>query len=205
MKAYPNNPEEEVSQFNELDLSGTYSYAHYLKWAFDERLELIKGKIFKMSPAPARIHQEISIRMSTRMFNFLNDKDCKIYTAPFDVRLPRKSKADKDISTVVQPDICVVCDPSKLDYRGCIGAPDIVVEILSPGNNKKELRNKYEIYEESGVKEYWIVWPEHKTFLKYTLDDQGKYQPSRVMIAGDEVVTPILPGFVLKLDEVFRD
>jgi Uma2 family endonuclease len=205
MKAYPDNPEEEVSQFNELDLSGTYSYAHYLKWAFDERLELIKGKIFKMSPAPARVHQEISIRMSTRMFNFLNDKDCKIYTAPFDVRLPRKSKADKDITTVVQPDICVVCDPSKLDYRGCIGAPDIVVEILSPGNNKKELRNKYEIYEESGVKEYWIVWPEHKTFLKYTLDDQGKYQPSRVMIAGDEVVTPILPGFVLKLDEVFRD
>jgi Uma2 family endonuclease len=119
--------------------------------------------------------------------------------------LPRKSKADKDITTVVQPDICVICDLSKLDDKGCIGAPDIVVEILSPGNNKKELRNKYEVYEESGVKEYWIVWPEHKNFLKYTLDDQGKYQPSRVMIAGDEVVTPILPGFVLKLDEVFRD
>jgi Uma2 family endonuclease len=205
MKAYPDNPEEEVSQFNELDLSGTYSYAHYLKWAFDERLELIKGKIFKMSPAPARIHQEVSREISKRLFNHLDGMKCKAYSAPFDVRLPRKSKADKDIATVVQPDICVICDLSKLDDKGCIGAPDIVVEILSPGNNKKELRNKYEVYEESGVKEYWIVWPEHKNFLTYTLDDQGKYQPSRVMTLGDEVTTPILPGFVLKLDEVFRD
>src|SRR5690606_39235284 len=108
------------------------------------------------------------------------------YTAPFDVRLPKKSRADKEIFTVVQPDICVICDPEKLDDRGCIGAPDIVVEILSPGNNRKELRNKHEIYEESGVKEYWIVWPIEKTFMKYVLDEQGKYQPSRIMTLGDE-------------------
>jgi Uma2 family endonuclease len=226
MKTYQIPPEEEVSQFNDLDLSATYSYANYLKWTFNERLELIKGKIFKMSPAPARIHQKVSWEMSKELSKYLEGKNCEAYAAPFDVRLPRKSKAsssvtvtplklresevlgsmkDKDIITVVQPDICVICDPSKLDDRGCIGAPDIVVEILSPGNSKKELRNKYEVYEESGVKEYWIVWPEHKTFMKYALDDKGKYQPSRVMTLGDEVTTPVLPGFVLRLDDVFKD
>jgi Uma2 family endonuclease len=176
-----------------------------MKWTFDERLELIKGKIFKMSPAPTRNHQKVSQEIFVKLFNFLKPNPCEVYIAPFDVRLPRKSKADKDITTVVQPDICVICDPSKLDDRGCIGPPDIVVETLSPGNTSKELRNKYEAYEESGVKEYWIVWPEHKTFVRYTLDEKGKYQPSRVMTLGDEVITPILPGFVLRLDEVFRD
>lgn len=136
------------------------------------------------------------------MFNFLKGQPSRVYSAPFDVRLPRKSKKDKDILTVVQPDVCVICDPSKLDDKGCIGAPDIVVEILSPGNNRKELKNKYEVYEESGVLEYWIVSPQDKTFLKYTLHN-GSYQPSRLMTSGDVVTTPVLPGFVLDLEEVF--
>jgi Uma2 family endonuclease len=220
MKPYTDNPEKTISQFNEIDLSGTYSYAHYLRWAFDERLELIKGKIFRMSPAPARRHQEISQEINRHFLIHLKGKPCKVYAAPFDVRLPiRKKKStppkdqklkseknkvdDKEITTVVQPDLCVVCDPEKLDDRGCIGAPDIVVEILSPGNNSKEIQNKYEVYEETGVKEYWIVWPEEKTFMKYVLDDQGKFQPSRVMTIGETVTTPILPGFELELDEVF--
>jgi Uma2 family endonuclease len=211
MKEYKSNTEEEVSQFSELDLSKTYNYAQYLKWAFDERLELIKGRIFQMSPAPARIHQKISQSINKSFLNHLENKSCEVYTAPFDVRLPRIGKgpgsasSDKDITTVVQPDICVVCDPAKLDDRGCIGAPDIVVEILSPGNNRKEMQNKYEVYEEAGVKEYWIVWPEHNTFMRYVLDEKGKYQPSRIMTVGEEITTPILPGFVLKLDDVFRD
>lgn len=106
---------------------------------------------------------------------------------------------------MVQPDICVICDLKKLDDRGCLGAPDIVVEILSPGNNQKELRNKYEVYEESGVKEYWIIHPDEKTFLKYTLDAEGKYQPSHLLTIGDEVTTPVLPGFAMPLEEVFAD
>jgi Uma2 family endonuclease len=216
MKTYQIPPEEQVSQFNDLDLSATYSYANYLRWTFDERLELIKGKIFKMSPAPTRTHQKVSMEISRNLANHLKGQNCEVYTAPFDVRLPRKNKLspsaspsrpmnDKDIITVVQPDICVICDPSKLDDRGCVGAPDIVVEILSRGNSRKELHHKYEVYEESGVKEYWIVWPEHKTFMKYALDNKGKYQPSRVMTLGDEVTTPVLPGFILRLDEVFKD
>jgi len=125
-----------------------------------------------------------------------------VYIAPFDVRLPRKSKNDKDITTVLQPDLCVICDPSKLDVRGCIGAPDIVVEVLSPSNNKKELKNKYEVYEEAGVKEYWVVFPIERTMFIYTLVD-GKFSPSKLMVGGDVVTSAILPGFSLDLTELF--
>jgi Uma2 family endonuclease len=104
--------------------------------------------------------------------------------------------------TVVQPDICVICDPSKLDDKGCIGAPDIVVEILSPGNNSKELRNKYEVYEEAGVKEYWIVSPQDQTFLVYTLIN-GSFKPSKLMASGETVVSSVLPGFQLQLSAIF--
>ena len=191
-------------QLAELDFSKDYTYADYLKWTFEERLELIKGKLFKMSPSPNRVHQKLSLEIARELSNYLRGNSCEVYTAPFDVRLPRKSTNDKDIITVVQPDVCVICDPSKLDDRGCIGAPDIVVEILSPGNNKKELQNKYEIYEESGVKEYWIISPQNETFLKYTLAEDGKFQTSHLMTIGDKVTTPILPGFVLDLTELFE-
>jgi len=191
-------------QFSDLDLSKTYSYADYLQWTFEERLELIKGKIFKMTPAPNLYHQDISGVVFNEIYTYLKGKPCRTYSAPFDVRLPRKSadETNEKIYTVVQPDICVICDLSKLDKRGCKGAPDIVVEILSPGNNEKELRNKYEVYEESGVTEYWIISPQDKTFLKYTLA-QGSYQPSRLMTIGDIITTAILPGFELNLETVF--
>jgi Uma2 family endonuclease len=198
------NYKEEITEVNEPDFSysGEYTYADYLKWTIEERVELIKGKIFRMSPAPNPVHQQLSMELSGRLWRFLDGEKCKVYTAPFDVRLPIKSKKDKDIITVVQPDICVLCDREKIDGRGCIGAPDIVVEILSPSNNKKELRNKYEVYEESGVKEYWIVSPQDYTFLVYTLKD-GKFVPSRLMGEGDVVHSSVLPGFSLDLSEVF--
>ena len=197
--------ETEVLSFEDIDASLTYSYAHYLNWLFDERVELIKGHVFKMSPAPSRFHQKISAKLLYSLFGFLNNQPCEVYAAPFDVRFPKESLADKDIYTVVQPDICVICDPSKLDEKGCIGAPDIVVEILSPGNNKKELLNKYGVYEEFGVREYWIISPTEKTFLKYTLDYEGKYQPSKLFTLSEKVTSSILPGFELDLDEVFED
>jgi Uma2 family endonuclease len=183
---------------------GKYTYADYLKWRLDEQVELIKGKIFRMSPAPKRIHQKVSIDIASKFYNFLKGKPCQVYDAPFDVRLPVKSKKNEDIITVVQPDICVICDPTKLDDAGCIGAPDIVIEILSKGNNKKELQNKYEVYEESGVKEYWVIHPEEQTVLIYTLVN-NQYQPSRLFTGGDEIKTPILPGFILILDDVFEE
>ncbi len=189
--------------FAELDLNGTYTYADYFKWKFEERVELIKGKLFNMSPVPNNLHQKLSGDIYGYLWSFLRGNKCRVYSAPFDVRLPRKSEEDKDILTVLQPDICVVCDPSKLDERGCIGAPDIVVEILSPGNNTKELKNKYEVYEESGVKEYWVVSPQDNTFIIYTLID-GKYDASRLMVAGDIVTSSVLEGFSIALDELFE-
>jgi len=202
---YPELHDEPVRQFNDIDASLTYSYANYLNWLFEERVELIKGKIFKMSPAASRVHQEISRNIFIKIGNFLKGRHCKVYSAPFDVRFPKESKADKDVFTVLQPDICVICDKSKLDYRGCIGAPDIVIEILSPGNNKKELLYKYQVYEEFGVKEYWVVSQSDQNILIYTLNDSGKFQPSKIFTLSEKISSSVLPGFELLLDEVFYD
>ena len=196
--------EKKVLSLEDIDASLTYSYAHYLTWLFDDRVELIKGKVFPMS-GPARMHQRVSVHISYFLYQFLIGMPCEVYTAPFDVRFYRESKADKDIYTVLQPDLCVICDSQKLDERGCIGAPDLVIEILSPGNNKKELLNKCTIYEEFGVKEYWIVGPEEKTLLKCTLNQQGKYQPSKLFTLNHKVCSEVLPGFELDLDRIFED
>ena len=196
---------EKISKFEDLDLSGTYTYADYLKWEFDERLELIRGKIFRMSPGPNTFHQQVVGVVYYNIYAYLKNKPCRVFVAPFDIRFPRRSKDDREIETVLQPDICVICDPAKIDERGGIGAPDIVVEILSPGNNKKELKNKYGIYEEAGVLEYWILHPVEKTFLRYTLDENRKFQLADFLTLGDMLTTSILPGFSLSLDEVFED
>ncbi len=181
---------------------GVYTYADYIKWTIEERIELIKGKIFRMSPAPTSIHQKISQIINKQLLQFLSDKKCEVFTAPFDVRLPRWSNDNEAITTVVQPDLCVICDHKKIDKRGCLGAPDIVVEILSPSNNSKELKNKYEVYEEAGVKEYWIVSPQDHSFLVYTLTN-NKYVPSRLMAEGDIVTSTVLEGFSLDLQSLF--
>ena len=192
-----------MNNFADLDPTKSYSYADYLTWKFQERIELIKGRIFKMSPAPRVNHQRLSGNVYTALHVFLSGNKCEVFSAPFDVRLTRRTARNEQIKTVVQPDISVICDPSKLDEYGCVGAPDIVVEILSPGNNSKELKNKYEVYEENGVREYWIIHPEEKTFLAYTLDENGKYQPSALKTMGDIITTPILPGFELDLERMF--
>ena len=129
----------EITSLNQLDLvNGIYSYADYLVWKIKERVELLKGKILEMS-APSPIHQEISGNLQGALFVFLKNSKCKLYTAPFDVRFPQKGESQ--VYTVVQPDLCVVCDFEKIDSKGCVGAPDLVVEILSPGNSKKEMKS----------------------------------------------------------------
>ena len=150
---------EEYMKVEEPDPSISYTYADYLQWQFEERLELFRGRIFKLS-APNTKHQQISRNLFVPIVNFLANKKCQAFSAPFDVRLPVKNrKKDNEVTTVVQPDICVVCDETKIDTRGCCGAPDLAVEILSPGNSHKEVKLKFELYEEAGVKEYWIVYP----------------------------------------------
>lgn len=183
---------------------GKYSYADYLRWDMHEMVEIIKGKVFKWTAAPSRIHQDVARELTTTINLFLKGKPCIVYAAPFDVRLPSKSIKDEDIFTVVQPDISVICDKSKLDDAGCIGAPDLIVEILSPSNNKKELQNKYEVYLESGVKEYWILQPIGQTLLIYTLSNSD-YIPSKLYCSGDIVRSSVIKGFELDLEEFFKD
>ncbi|NHE58070.1 Uma2 family endonuclease [Cyclobacterium plantarum] len=190
----------------EPDLEYTnHSYADYLTWQMEEVVELIKGKIFKKAAAaPKRIHQKVSGELFLRLGNFLRGKKCQVYSAPFDVRFPTSSKEDKKIHDVVQPDICVICNPEKLDERGCIGAPDLIVEILSPGNSKVELKYKFNLYESNGVREYWIIHSETQDLLIYSLID-GKYLPSILFTSGHLVESKVIKGFELDLEEFFGD
>jgi Uma2 family endonuclease len=195
-----------ITNINQLDFTKQYSYAEYLKWEFKERIELIKGYLFKMSPAPARRHQELAWNFSMQIDKYLRNKPCKAYFAPFDVRLP-SSKDDNESPkiTVLQPDICIVCDLSKLDEKGCDGAPDLVIEILSPGNSDKEMKLKYDVYEESGVREYWIVQPEYQNVLIYVLDDSGKFIGKHPLTASDFLTSTIFPDFTIDLSEAFAE
>ena len=191
----------EITNINQLDpLYGVYSYADYLLWKFKERVELFKGKLFKMS-APSAIHQEISMRLAGELYQFFKGKDCKVFHAPFDVRLLKEAQEDKNIYTVVQPDICVVCDPEKIDKRGCEGAPDLVIEILSPGNSKKEMKYKYALYEEAKVPEYWIIDPDHQNVLVYVLED-GKYLNPMNIVEGN-ITSQKFPTLKIHTDDIF--
>jgi len=195
-----------INDINTLDLTKSYTYADYLTWDFQERLEILKGKIFKMSPAPSRIHQEVSLQLSLVFGNFFKKTPCNVYVAPFDVRLInyKKSTSDKEISTVFQPDICVICDKDKLDERGCLGAPDLIIEILSPGNSKKEMDIKFDLYEENSVKEYWIVEPFQKSILIYTMQND-KYIGLKPIAEEGLVISPLFPELSFNVAEVFID
>ncbi len=188
----------------DFEYPGMYSYADYLKWTFEERVEIIKGKVFKMFAAPYSTHQYLTVNLIRVISNFLLAKKCKVFPAPFDVLFPKQSLEDENIFTVVQPDVCVICDLKKITKRGCLGAPDIIIEILSPTNNKKELRNKYDLYEENGVKEYWMISPQDKTFLSNVLDNSGRYKTLRMLTTGDFYETKVLPGFILSIEEIFE-
>ncbi len=191
-----------VTQFSDLDPEGYYTYADYMLWQFQERVELIKGKIFKMSPAPNTLHQKISISLASIIFVHFKPHHCQAFAAPFDVRLPVKDKKGRQ-STVVQPDLCVICDESKLDEQGCNGAPDWVIEILSPGNSKFEMLEKFRIYEEAGVREYWMVHPVEKYLLPYILNEAGQYSGLAPAGEEDQLIPHIFPDLVIDLKEVF--
>ena len=192
-----------ITSLDQLDLNATYTYADYLQWQLKERLELLRGKIALMSPAPSRKHQQILVNLLLQIGNYLDGKSCFVYCAPFDVRLPI-NRGDSTEYSVVQPDLCVVCDEDKLDGKGCTGAPDLVVEILSPGNTKKEMKDKFNLYEEAGVQEYWIVDPERLHMLIFELNDQGKYIGKPPITKGDQLETPILPNLVIEADKIFE-
>jgi Uma2 family endonuclease len=193
-----------ITDINQLDFSRQYSYADYLTWQFKDRVELIKGWIHKMSPAPLSAHQRIAADLFSEIGPFFKKAVCKAIFSPFDVRLldKKKSTADKDIYTVVQPDICVICDPAKIDRRGCIGAPDWVIEILSPGNSKTEMSDKFNLYQENGVREYWIVQPEHESILVFALEDET-FRLVKMYAGDDKVPSVVFPELVIDLADIF--
>ena len=196
-----------ITQLSQLDLNQSYSYADYLTWQFNETVELIKGKIMLMSPAPNVTHQRVSMNFSGSLFNFFKRKKCQVFAAPFDVRLYDRKKSilsNEDIHTVVQPDLCVICNPDILDMQGCNGAPDWIIEILSKGNSKREMQIKYELYQESGVQEYWIVYPNDQAINQFVLDESGRYQLKQ-MYTDDDMATPhLFPELAIDLTEVFE-
>ncbi len=195
-----------LTDISELDLNGTYSYADYLLWRFEQSVELIKGKVFQMSPAPSVRHQRIASRLHTWIGRYLFNQPCELFSAPFDVRLldkKKSKKANKDIYTVVQPDLCVICDKEKLDERGCVGSPDLIVEILSPGNSKKEMKIKYALYEEAGVREYWVVFPVEYVLQQFILNDAGKYELKNSFTEDEVFTAHIFPDMEVDLGQIF--
>ena len=192
-----------------LDLNRQYTYADYLTWVDNKMRELLNGFVRLMSPAPTLKHAIVSSRLGNFLFNFIdrNNGNYLVFYAPFDVRFPKNpdQTADDQIYTVVQPDICVVCDPSKLEERGCLGAPDMVVEILSLSSQRYDLNEKFNIYEAGGVKEYWVVSPKEKGINVFILQDDGKYDAGTVYEGNTQVPVQTLKGLIISTEALFRD
>ncbi len=198
-----------ITDISQLDLNKQYTYADYLTWRFAGRVELIKGWIHKLAPAPRSKHQRISAEMGFLFMSYLKSegKGCQIFDAPFDVRLIKNKGKNDEINTVVQPDICIICDKGKLDEKGCVGAPDLIVEILSPGTAKKDYNEKFFLYEENGVKEYWIVNPDAKSIEVFILEKNNYYSKGvyNELDGFEEVPVAIFPKLKLKLNEIFEE
>ncbi|TVR68069.1 MAG: Uma2 family endonuclease [Spirochaetaceae bacterium] len=209
------------------DKDGLFTYKDYLSWPEDERWELINGVAYNMSPAPVRRHQGILSELSVEFGIHFRDRSCNVYIAPFDVLLPDRihSASDEESDTVVQPDLVVVCDSAKLTRQGCTGAPDFVLEILSPATAFKDMEDKLRLYERHGVREYWIINPGNDTLLVYSVlpadtrdsatvavgatagvsaPEQGNtYQKPVLYTEGDTVSPRIFPDLSIDLSRVF--
>ena len=196
-----------VTSLADLDLNGTYSYADYLSWKFEELVELWRGKIMRRMSAPTDLHQTVAGNIFAAIHTYLRRQPCQVRIAPYDVRLPQPGRTtDETVYTVVQPDICVICDLSKIEPRGCLGAPDLIIEVLSPGTAARDWKDKFDLYEEAGVGEYWIVAPLEQD-ISIFVRDAGT---SRYRLAGEyggpgPVPSPTLPGLGLAWSDIFPE
>lgn len=180
-----------------------YSFADLLDWEGDTRYELYDGQPVALA-SPSNVHQLISGELFRQLANYLLDKSCKVYSAPFDVRLfEEKGDSPEDVDTVVQPDLMVVCDKSKVDRRGVHGAPDLVVEILSDSTRRIDRLTKFSLYRRAGVREYWIVDPEAQTVAVHLLEE-GQYGSPDFYTANAVVPVSILEDCKVELSRVFQ-
>lgn len=190
----------------QLKYEDHFSYADYMSWPADERWELIDGIPYAMSPAPNVRHQTLSLRLERQIDAYLSDKPCMLFHAPFDVRLTAsKDAGDDEVDTVVQPDILVVCDKSKLDARGLNGVPDLVIEIISPSTASHDINTKFMLYQRHGVKEYWIVHPNDQTVMVFKLGEDGQYGRADMYAAEHVVAVPLLGELEIDLKAVFAE
>lgn len=193
-----------ITDISQLDPNGSYSYADYLTWRFTEYVELIKGRIMRKMSAPTSQHQLISSDVHGLIWNHLRGKPCRVYSAPFDVRLMRSTgNGDAQIQTVVQPDISVICDLGKIDKRGCLGAPDWIIEIVSPNSLVLDIRTKFDLYAENGVAEYWIVFPGEQTALAHARNAVGEYEVTGTYAEPGPMLCRMLPELAIEWTDVF--
>ena len=176
-----------------------FTYADYQRWPEEARYELIDGEAFLMAPAPLIEHQIIAGEIFRQLANALDGQACTPFVAPVDVRLPRADEADEAIDTVVQPDVLVVCDPAKIDRRGVRGAPDWLVEVLSPSTAAHDQIAKRRTYERAGVREYWLVHPGDRTLTVYVLEN-GQYGRPEIYELKDATPIGVLPGVSIAWD-----
>ena len=202
-----------------------FTYDDYKLWPDEERWEIIDGEPYNMSPdawpsrsqsdrpgpAPGMTHQKMLGEIHRQIANFLEDKPCDVYVAPFDVRLAaQKNASDDEIFNVVQPDVSVFCSEEKLDDAGAVAAPDIAVKVLSPYTSVKDQREKLALYERFGVKEYWIIDPANQTLSVYSLNGGetggagGSYSKPVVYGPEDSLTSAVLKSFSLHLEDVLR-
>jgi len=200
------SPPEKVSQVSEPDMSGSYTVADYLCWQFEGWVELLRGKIHRMSPAPRSSHQRMSTRLLQLFFQAGQTEACEIFHEPFDVYLFADSHMDTQAlgrsTTVVQPDLAVICDPAKIREIGCLGAPDFIIEIVSPSTRRKDLGLKRELYQEAAVPEIWYVDSARRHIL--TLRREGGTYLEATFAERQTVAPRRFPAFRVCPEEVFK-
>jgi len=179
-----------------------FTYGDYKTWPDDERWEVIDGIAYNMTPAPSVLHQRILAKLAARIGSQLEGKECEMFIAPFDVRLPEGDQADDDVTSVVQPDISVVCDPAKLDKAGCRGAPDFVIEITSPGTAQKDRIQKKALFERHGVKEYWIINPPDNLLTIYRARQDRQFEQDDTRELRGTIAVDAVPGLYVELDPI---
>lgn len=174
-----------------------FTYADYSTWPAGERWELIDGTAYAMGPAPVRLHQKVLLQIARQVADALEGKTCEVYVTPFDVRLPKANEADDMLDSVVQPDLSVICDPAKLDDKGCRGAPDWIVEVLSPATASHDHLTKRALYERAGVREFWLVHPTDRIATLYRQVAPQRFGPAEIVELAGQTPVSILPEIVI--------
>ncbi|MDR1702782.1 MAG: Uma2 family endonuclease, partial [Sporomusaceae bacterium] len=178
-----------------------YTYEDYCKLDDDKRYEVINGVIYLLASGANWEHQTISSNLHREFSVYLKGKKCQVFHPPFDVILPKKDETTKKASSIIQPDIFVVCDKNKLNKRGCFGSPDLIIEILSPATSKKDIKEKFNLYQEHGVPEYWIVDPLNQVIDRFLYDETLKEYKKPEYFLRDDTISPIIfPDLKIKLD-----